>query len=225
MTELVLEDAVYVRDERPLTNSLKIAEVFGKNHRDVMRAIRNKVRNHSKLFTERNFALSEYVDHGGKQNAMYEISKDGFVSIAFSFTGSQAVSFQESFIEEFNRRGEAIRNLNLALPKDRRKNRHSFGYHKLETTPDGKSRHTWVSGSKTLEEMDELEKHAWIQSKRIKQCLGNFKSFLAEMCERDRYQDSFIAILDQLDELTKKFSYKQRTPNLVQIPLFAEEQF
>ena len=47
------------RHGMPTTSSLRVAEVFKKNHRDVLRAIKRL--ECSKGFTERNFALSEYM--------------------------------------------------------------------------------------------------------------------------------------------------------------------
>ena len=42
-----------------MTTSLKIAETFGKEHKDVLKAIKSL--ECSKLFHERNFAPSEYT--------------------------------------------------------------------------------------------------------------------------------------------------------------------
>ena len=46
-------------------NSLMVAKMFGKNHRDVLKSIREL--DCSKEFTERNFALSTYKDDTGRK--------------------------------------------------------------------------------------------------------------------------------------------------------------
>lgn len=52
-------DLVTTKDGREITTSLKVAEVFGKNHRDVLRALNNL--DCTDKFRERNFALSSYI--------------------------------------------------------------------------------------------------------------------------------------------------------------------
>jgi phage regulator Rha-like protein len=47
---------------RIYTDSLRVAAHFERNHRDVLRKIRTLSEQQSPAFTERNFALSEYLD-------------------------------------------------------------------------------------------------------------------------------------------------------------------
>lgn len=62
------------RQRRELwTTSLLVAQAFGKRHADVLRAISNT--ECSEGFTERNFALSEYVDPTGRTLPMVRISE------------------------------------------------------------------------------------------------------------------------------------------------------
>lgn len=53
-------------------NSIHISKISGKNHRDVMRAIRNMEPAWEKI-NGRNFALVEYVDQKGQKRPMYEL--------------------------------------------------------------------------------------------------------------------------------------------------------
>lgn len=55
MNELI-RSAVAVKDGKVVTTSLKIAEVFGKQHKDVLKAIRNL--ECPEDFSQRNFALT-----------------------------------------------------------------------------------------------------------------------------------------------------------------------
>ena len=61
-------------DSVPSTTSLKIAEVFEKRHKDVIRAIENLVK--TGKFSERNFEFSTYKDSSGKSNKMYILDQD-----------------------------------------------------------------------------------------------------------------------------------------------------
>ncbi len=217
------EEFVYVRDDKPRTTSLKIAEAFGKEHHNVIRLIRKKTRNYSKSFNAINFDLVSYEDEKGERRPMYEMTKDGFAVLVLGFTGSLAAKFQEAFIEEFNRRGELIQKMKFqALPAPSRKNLHSFGYHKLEKTLDGKSKLTWVSGAKKLEDMSEIERHAWLQSRRGKSGIGHIKALIADMPDNEKYSAKVVYLLEALSDLVKKVEVKQVSPALAQRLLFEE---
>ena len=64
--------------------SLEIAELTGKNHRDVLKAIRNMEPAWDKI-TERKFALSEYTDPTGRSLPCYNLTKTECLYIATKF--------------------------------------------------------------------------------------------------------------------------------------------
>lgn len=82
------------------TNSRIIAEKFGKQHKDVLRAIKNM--ECSADFTERNFAPSEYVDSTGRSLPQMLMTRDGFSFLVMGFTGREAAQWKEKFIAAFN---------------------------------------------------------------------------------------------------------------------------
>ena len=82
------------------TTSLTIAEKFGKKHCNVLRSILNL--DCSPGFSRLNFEARDYVDERGKSQPMFEITRDGFVFLAMAFTGRQAATWKESFINAFN---------------------------------------------------------------------------------------------------------------------------
>lgn len=94
-----------------VTNSFKIAEHFGKIHRDVVRAIDDL--DCSPEFRVRNFAQSSAdvpMPRGGvRQIKAYSITRDGFTFLAMGFTGSKAAQWKEAYIEAFNRMEAALR--------------------------------------------------------------------------------------------------------------------
>jgi Rha family phage regulatory protein len=89
-----------VADGQVSTTSLAVAEHFEKPHKDILRAMRNL--ECSPDFTERNFALSEYVDSTGRRLPMYRISRDGFSFLVMGFTGKEAAAWKEAYINTFN---------------------------------------------------------------------------------------------------------------------------
>lgn len=92
---------------KPVTTSLLVAQKFGKNHKDVLDAIRQL--SCSQGFRERNFTLSSYRTAQNRTVPQYIMGRDGFTMLVMSFTGARAATFREEFIDEFNRMEDIIR--------------------------------------------------------------------------------------------------------------------
>lgn len=95
-----LDDAVFIQDEQVKTTSLKVAELFGKQHKNVLQKLECLDCSHE--FTELNFQLSEYLDSTGRKLPMYEMTKDGFIFLVMGFTGAAAAKIKEAYINTFN---------------------------------------------------------------------------------------------------------------------------
>lgn len=98
-----MNDLVILQDEQAITTSLKVAEVFGKRHNNVLRAIEiaiSTVRNFEQ--SEKAFIKSSYVDATGKSNPMYYLNRDAFSFVVMSFTGEKAAEFKWKYIQAFN---------------------------------------------------------------------------------------------------------------------------
>lgn len=98
--EEIIKNAVEMKDGKAVTTSLKIAEVFGKQHKDILKAIREL--DCPKDFAERNFAPGSYKDANNQDRPMYIITRDGFTLLAMGFTGKAAMQFKIAYIEAFN---------------------------------------------------------------------------------------------------------------------------
>ena len=96
MTSLVTLGA----DRAIRTTSRVVAQVFGKAHRDVLRAIRNLETPDE--FNLRNFAQTEFKDDKGRAFPEYTMTRDGFMFLVMGFTGAKAVGMKLKFIEAFN---------------------------------------------------------------------------------------------------------------------------
>lgn len=103
-----IQDAVFIQDQQVKTDSLKVAELFGKQHKDVLRKLENL--DCSSNFTKRNFTLSEYLDSTGRKLPMYEMTKDGFIFLVMGFTGLTAAKIKESYINTFNQMSALLYN-------------------------------------------------------------------------------------------------------------------
>ena len=96
MDQLVFRGA----NDQAMTNSLLVAEKFGKEHRHVLDSIRNLTAENSaaKLL----FIESEY-DNRGKMYPMYIINRDGFTLLVMGFNGKDALNFKLDFLNAFNK--------------------------------------------------------------------------------------------------------------------------
>lgn len=83
-----------------VTYSRKIAAKFNKEHKDVLRAIKNL--ECSDEFNERNFAPVHYTDAKGQLRNEWQITEKGFTFLAMGFTGKDAAKFKEDYIEQFS---------------------------------------------------------------------------------------------------------------------------
>lgn len=98
-----MNELVFLKSRQALTTSLKVAEVFGKRHNDVLRAIESAQDNLRKIaHVEKAIIKSEYVDAKGERRPMYLLNRDGFTFVAMGFTGTKATEFKWNYIQAFN---------------------------------------------------------------------------------------------------------------------------
>ena len=96
------------QNDQVITTSLKVAEKFKKEHRNVLKSIR-------KLMTAKNVAVAKmfdeqmYVNDQGKEQPMFYMNRDGFTLLAMGFTGDKAIGFKVEYINAFNKMEEAIK--------------------------------------------------------------------------------------------------------------------
>lgn len=109
-----MNDLVTINNGQPITTSRKIAEKFGKNHKDVLKAVRNL--DCSQKFIERNFAPNEFKDSIGRTLSEYIVTRDGFSFLVMGFTGKLAAKFKEEFINQFNLMEKQLKAANPILP-------------------------------------------------------------------------------------------------------------
>lgn len=115
--QLIPRDAITPCNDRLVTTSQKVAEVFGKLHKDVLRRLNTL--DCSQDFTERNFTLSEYKDSTGRKLTMYQMTKDGFMFLVMGFTGKKAAQIKEAYINAFNEMAEELEALKKTSIRDR----------------------------------------------------------------------------------------------------------
>lgn len=103
---------VRIEDDRMITDSRNVADVFGLLHKNVLQAIDNikkdwlkiqpmsapeDVPNFRQMFFE-----STMPDSYGREQRVYYMTRDGFTLLAMGFTGKEAMQWKLKYIEAFN---------------------------------------------------------------------------------------------------------------------------
>ena len=109
-----MNDLVYLKNDAAVCDSLQVAEKFGKNHKYVLEKIEKLLSADSANKLAQCIRVSRYKDASGKYNKMYLLNKDGFVFLAFGFTGKEADSWKWKYIEAFNQMEKLIREKSTA---------------------------------------------------------------------------------------------------------------
>ncbi|WP_324003005.1 Rha family transcriptional regulator [Aeromonas hydrophila] len=99
-----------VAQDQITTTSLKVAEVFGKQHKDVLRKIEN-------LECPDEFASAHFYAHvqsveigngATRESKFYNMTKDGFMLLVMGFTGKAAMATKIGYINAFNWMAEQL---------------------------------------------------------------------------------------------------------------------
>lgn len=108
------------KDNQPLTNSLLVAETFGKEHRNVLRDIKNLIEG-GVLKNEQTpmFEETTYMSEQNKQiYPLYVMNQDGFTLLAMGFNGKKAMEFKLKYIEAFNAMKRQIEQSKPSVPQN-----------------------------------------------------------------------------------------------------------
>lgn len=105
---------VAIEHGQPMTTSRRVADRFGKEHRNVMRAIEKQLSDpvlHD--FNALNFERVEYRDAKGETRHEYHMTQAGFSAVALAFTGQEAGRLRVGFIVAFDRMAKELQRLKL----------------------------------------------------------------------------------------------------------------
>ncbi|MCC9022999.1 Rha family transcriptional regulator [Bacillus nakamurai] len=98
---------VFVKENEVVTDSLTIAEMFGKEHKNVLADIRTQMGYAGDEFSQLNFQPSNY-EARGKQYPKYDLTEEAFTLVVFGYNTKEAVQTKIRFIQEFKRMKEYI---------------------------------------------------------------------------------------------------------------------
>lgn len=102
------------KDKQVRVNSKYVAEVFNKNHKDVLRDIKELIIKIDKIEPntgKRKFAPSYYISSQNKKLPCYEMNRDAFTLLVMGYTTENALKFKLWYIDRFNEMEEQLSHL------------------------------------------------------------------------------------------------------------------
>lgn len=105
------------KEERVCVSSLEIAEVFEKEHKNVLADIRNIC---DKIGTAEFLALfceQTYKASNGKTNPMFVMNRDGFDLLVFGYNGEKAMKYKLDYIKRFRAMEKLLTEKNIEREK------------------------------------------------------------------------------------------------------------
>ena len=159
-----MNDLVIMKSKQALTTSLKVAEKFKKNHKDVMKSIRNLTAQNCAV--KNMFVESTYVNSRGQEQPMYYMNRDGFTLLAMGFTGKEAVKFKLEYIEAFNKMENFIREQELPrTPEEKLALTMEAAIHLDKRVSEIEKT---VADIKEKAEVDEVQRYQLLQARKAK---------------------------------------------------------
>nr|DAH65602.1 MAG TPA: regulatory protein [Caudoviricetes sp.] len=94
-----------------VVDSREVAEMVGKEHKNLIRDIRNYVEilQGSKLSSENFFIESEYLNSRNQKQPCYLLTKQGCEMVANKMTGEKGILFTAEYVQAFNKMEEHIK--------------------------------------------------------------------------------------------------------------------
>jgi len=113
---------VFIENNLPVTDSLTVAEVFGKRHADVMRDIEVQIAKLKEAEMQewgvRNFAHTQYQnEQNGQWYFKYNMTEDAFAIVAMSYITPEAMKMKVRFLDEFKAMREQLSKPQFTLPQ------------------------------------------------------------------------------------------------------------
>lgn len=182
----VKNELVTVENGQVVVSSLQIAEHFSKNHKDVLRDIRE-------IFVAQNCAAKFFVEstfeNRGKEYPMFLMNRDGFSLLVMGFTGKKALEWKLKYIQAFNAMEEQIKSLlapsyQIADPIERAKK--------------------WIKEEEQRRQLAEKNEVLTVENKELIQQLEEekeFKKIVYEKGDNYSYSDAYRVLSENVGRM------------------------
>lgn len=107
-----MNNLVEIKNNQVVVSSRDVAENFGKQHKNVLRAIDDLVAQNS---ATQNMFKEQVREYHGQDFRYYYMNRDGFSLLVMGFTGKKALEWKIKYINAFNSMEKKLKNP-LALP-------------------------------------------------------------------------------------------------------------
>ncbi|EFF2426708.1 Rha family transcriptional regulator [Escherichia coli] len=157
-------DMVMVVGGSVLTTSIKVAEFFGKSHKNVLRKIRQTISECPDDFARLNFEPTDFIDKNGDVQPMFNMTKDGYMLVVMGFTGKTAMQIKVTYIQAFNWMAELIMQGKTYLEAERNAVMLEYMKEKDVASMSGRLLNRWgrVKKPQLLARLDRLEQQGQI---------------------------------------------------------------
>ncbi|PEM06347.1 phage regulatory protein [Bacillus cereus] len=105
----VANELVFESNGEVVTDSLTIAQIFGKRHDNVISDIKLQMDYAGAEFSLLNFEESTYTNERGRMYPKYNLTEEAFTLVVFGYNTKEAVQTKIRFIQEFKRMKEYIK--------------------------------------------------------------------------------------------------------------------
>lgn len=96
-----MSNLINIQDGQAVTTSRRVADNFGRLHKDVLENIREIIKAGNSAVTNMFFETT-YKAGTGRRYPEYFMNRDGFTLLAMGFTGSDAMEWKIKYIQAFN---------------------------------------------------------------------------------------------------------------------------
>lgn len=105
--EVLAKDWVFSDKGEVFTDTLTVALVFDKEHKSVLRDVRNLLKSADE-FGQHNFVPFTYMSEQNKELPKYLLTEDGFTLLVMGYTGAAALKYKIEYIKRFRQMKEAL---------------------------------------------------------------------------------------------------------------------
>jgi Rha family phage regulatory protein len=99
----------YDEGRKAIADSRDVAATFGKEHKHVLRDIRQLIETAPELGRS-NFGHTHFInEQNGQTYSSFEMDRDGFSLLAMGFTGEKALRWKLKYIQAFNGMEDELR--------------------------------------------------------------------------------------------------------------------